>query len=97
MDEILIMSSVHCWNDVRMFHREANSLAENGYKVRVIAVETETQYVRKNDKLEVETIRKTSFCRRYKVWYQFYRIAKGSNAKIIILHDPELYIIAYFF
>ncbi|AQY49728.1 hypothetical protein UE46_00715 [Listeria weihenstephanensis] len=96
MDEILIMSSVHCWNDVRMFHREANSLAENGYKVKVIAVETDTAYTGKHCRLNVETIQKIPLGKRYKVWYRFYHIARISPAKIIIFHDPELYIIAYF-
>lgn len=95
MKQVLIMSSVHPWNDTRIFHREAISLANAGYEVTLYAMESNRTYHHEISNLTVKTLSKTSKRKRFQTWWTFFNIARKSSASIIHLHDPELLPLGY--
>ncbi|MBC2320706.1 glycosyltransferase family 4 protein [Listeria booriae] len=95
MKKVLIMSSVHPWNDTRVFHKEAVSLARLGYDVTLYAVASNHVYEGNIPNLRVVTFAPKSIVQRWKTWLQLYKIAKRSNAEIIHIHDPELLPLGY--
>ncbi|MBA3927629.1 glycosyltransferase family 4 protein [Listeria rustica] len=95
MKKVLIMSSVHPWNDTRVFHKEAVSLARLGYDVTLYAMAGNHVYDDTIPNLCVVTFTPKSIAKRWKTWLQLYRIAKHSDAEIIHIHDPELLPLGY--
>ncbi|MBC1435194.1 glycosyltransferase family 4 protein [Listeria rocourtiae] len=96
MKKVLIMSSVHPWNDTRVFHKEAVSLAKLGYDVTLYATANNHIYQENIPNLRVITFALKSMKSRWKTWLKLYHIAKNSDAEIIHLHDPELLPLGYF-
>lgn len=96
MKQVIIMSSVHPWNDTRIFHREAVSLANAGYAVTLYAIESNRKYQNEIPNLTVKTLPRTSKLKRFQTWLRLYHIARKSQASIIHLHDPELLPLGYF-
>ncbi|MBC1435176.1 glycosyltransferase family 4 protein [Listeria rocourtiae] len=95
MKKVLIMSSVHPWNDTRVFHKEAVSLAQLGYEVTLYAMVSNHVYEDSIPNLRVVTFAPKSIVQRWKIWLQFYKIAKRSKVEIIHIHDPELLPLGY--
>jgi glycosyltransferase involved in cell wall biosynthesis len=85
------MTSVHPVDDVRIFHKECVSLAENGYEVHLVArgaLSSDNKGVIHHT-LPIsahETRLKRMILRAYRT----YRIAKNTQAAIYHFHDPEL-------
>ncbi|MBC1606005.1 glycosyltransferase family 4 protein [Paenilisteria rocourtiae] len=96
MKKVLIMSSVHPWNDTRVFHKEAVSLANLGYDVTLYATSSNHVYENNIPNLRVITFTPKSMMKRWQIWFKFYSIASQSDAQIIHLHDPELLPLGYF-
>ncbi|MBC1936333.1 glycosyltransferase family 4 protein [Listeria grandensis] len=95
MKKVLIMSSVHPWNDTRVFHKEAVSLANLGYNVTLYATASNHVYENNIPNLQVITFAPKSKATRWQTWLQFYSIARNSKAEIVHLHDPELLPLGY--
>lgn len=91
----MILSSVHPWNDTRIFHKEAVSLAKLGYDVTLYAVESNHEYENNIPQLQVVTFSPKSMVKRWKIWMQLYKIATHSDAEIVHIHDPELLPLGY--
>ncbi|MBC1211351.1 glycosyltransferase family 4 protein [Listeria booriae] len=96
MKQVTIMSSVHPWNDTRIFHREAVSLANAGYAVTLYAIESNRKYQNEITNLTVKTLPKKSKLKRFQTWFRLHHIARKSQASIVHLHDPELLPLGYF-
>ncbi|MBC1457149.1 glycosyltransferase family 4 protein [Listeria newyorkensis] len=95
MKKVLIMSSVHLWNDTRVFHKEAVSLANLGYDVTLYAAASNHVYENNIPNLQVITFAPKSKVQRWQIWIKLYSIARNSDAEIVHLHDPELLPLGY--
>jgi glycosyltransferase involved in cell wall biosynthesis len=86
---VVHVSSVHPWTDNRIHYRECASLAEAGYRVTLVAVESTVDAPR--DKVEVITIPRLPRLRRVVVsTARAVRIALRTGGDVFHFHDPEL-------
>jgi len=83
------LTVVHAPNDVRIYHKEAKSLAEAGHNVVLIAPAAEA--------IELEGVKfvplpkpKRRFDRFLRLPPAAFRAALASGAEVVHLHDPEL-------
>lgn len=89
MKKVMIFSSVHPYDDSRIFHKQAVSLAKAGYRVELHAI---ADFKEKMEQ-EVQIIgvkRASSRLQRLLKGWELYRRAKKSGADIFHFHDPEL-------
>jgi glycosyltransferase involved in cell wall biosynthesis len=85
---VLILSTVHRWNDPRVFHKEACTLAKE-HDVILAAVGDGPEEIIKG----VRVIRMgtwTSRAERIKLWFVAYRRIFRIKPDVIHFHDPEL-------
>jgi glycosyltransferase involved in cell wall biosynthesis len=86
---VVHVSSAHPYTDNRIHYRECRTLADAGFEVTLIAVESELA----GQATDVKVVRLPRR-RRLKrmVWssFQAVRLALRSKARIVHLHDPEL-------
>ncbi|TCS95629.1 glycosyltransferase family 4 protein [Hazenella coriacea] len=86
---VMIFSSVHPYDDSRIFHKQAVSLAKAGYRVELHAV-APFEY-QKLDGVEVKGVQKASNRRsRLRLGWVLFQRALKSNADLFHFHDPEL-------
>jgi len=89
--KICIISSVHRWNDTRIFYKEASSLAKK-YNVELHAI-ANFKYKNKNNVSIYGLSKYNSRVLRPLNWMKlFYRTLKSSS-EVVHFHDPELIII----
>ncbi len=90
-----MLTSVHTVWDTRIYHREAMSLAQAGYKVTLIATGVKSQ------KTPVENIDIVGLERpkrrigRALNWYPFIKAALQTEADIYHFHDPDLLFVGF--
>jgi glycosyltransferase involved in cell wall biosynthesis len=90
--KVCMWSSVHPCFDVRIFQKEARSLAEAGYQVTVIAIADFKEKVVDQVRVlglpqpEIRALRPLS-------WYRILRIALREKADLYHFHDPELLLV----
>ncbi|MDD5015724.1 MAG: glycosyltransferase family 4 protein [Atribacterota bacterium] len=89
---ICMLTSVHNVFDVRIFHREAMTLAKEGYKVTLIAPHSKSEHVEGIDIIALVKP-KNRFSRMFILIWKIYLNAKKMNADIYHFHDPELILI----
>ncbi|MBC1795785.1 glycosyltransferase family 4 protein [Listeria booriae] len=88
--KIMMFSSVHVWNDTRIFYKEAMTLADAGFEVDFYAIDNGMEVV-KHPGLRVHLLpASTSRLARPLRWRKLYKIAKASDAMYYHIHDPEL-------
>lgn len=97
MKNIAIFSSVHPWNDTRIYHREAKTLQGLGYKVILYGIDSVHFPKNEFEGIQVISLPKQKIFKRIGYWKKFYEIAKDQAVDCVHLHDPELLILAYFF
>ena len=86
--KILLASSLHRWNDVRIFHKEACSLAVK-YDVTVMGVAS--QSISNSGEIRILTFpRPTSLVRRFLNGYKILEEGVSGGYAIFHFHDPEL-------
>lgn len=86
---VVHVSSVHPWTDNRIHYRECVSLAEAGYDVTLVAVESAVEGTR-DDVTIVEIPRLTRLKRVLVSSVRAVRVALKTGADVFHLHDPEL-------
>lgn len=96
MKKIIIFSSVHPWNDTRIYHREAKTLQQFGYDVSLFGIDSASFSKNELKEIHVVSLPKKGILKRIGYWKNFYKIAKEEEADCVHLHDPELLILAYF-
>ncbi|MEG0899532.1 MAG: glycosyltransferase family 4 protein [Oscillospiraceae bacterium] len=87
-EKVCVITSVHPHNDVRIFHKEAKSLIENGYDVFVLCPDFEgtmENIVCIKMPIEHKKIKRILYS-----WKTAFNYAKNIDADIYHIHDPEL-------
>lgn len=90
MTRVCHMTSVHPWDDVRIFHKECCSLAEAGFDTHLVACASDS---RKIDGVTVHAVPRAGggrLGRMFGTALRVYRAARALNADIYHFHDPEL-------
>jgi len=87
--KVCILTSIHPAFDVRIFHKEAKTLAKAGYNIVLIAQHTKEEIV---DGIRLVPLPKprNRFERMTKVVGKLFMLAVKEKAEIYHLHDPEL-------
>ncbi|MBH8600325.1 glycosyltransferase family 4 protein [Thermoactinomyces sp. CICC 23799] len=87
--KVMIFSSVHPYDDSRIFHKQAKSLAKNGYRVELHAIADFKEKV--IDGVKIRGVKRVN--KKWKrLWtgYELYRRALKCGADLYHFHDPEL-------
>lgn len=90
MTRVCHMTSVHPWDDVRIFHKECRSLAGAGFDVHLVACGPEPRQL---DGVTVHSVLRSKSGRLGRMLWTargVYRAGKALNADIYHFHDPEL-------
>ncbi|GAW94005.1 glycosyltransferase family 4 protein [Calderihabitans maritimus] len=88
MKKVCIITSVHPWNDIRIFHKQAKSLAAK-YEVQLHGIAP--FYYKKVDGIDVFGL--PSYSQRWKRplnWLRLLGRTLKSGASVVHFHDPEL-------
>ncbi len=90
---VAVISSVHRWNDTRIFVKQACSLAASGYDVVLAAVGDQGK------RFEASGVRVCPLVRRRRAlrwisWLSILRIALKERVDVVHAHDPELFPLA---
>jgi len=88
-NKIVIMTSSHAALDVRIFHKQAHSLAEAGYNITVIGQHDKNEVINGVRILSLPTP-KTRFYRMFRFPIKILFNTLKEKAKIYHFHDPEL-------
>lgn len=94
--KVFIFSSVHPWNDTRVFYKETISLAKKGYEVKLCAVQNDVKYEGTYGNLTIEYLPKVKRLARPVLWFRLFFKALREKADIYHFHDPELLLVGYF-
>ncbi|MEG0691941.1 MAG: glycosyltransferase, partial [Oscillospiraceae bacterium] len=87
--KICIMTSVHHYDDVRIYHKEAQTLRANGFEVTIICPDFEGRDENGIEFVKVE-MPKSRFARIITAPFRYLNAAKKVNAVSYHFHDPEL-------
>lgn len=90
MKRICHLTSVHSWNDVRIFHKECCSLAKAGFEVHFVVPNAVSEKINDIHILGVPRGSSGRFSRMSKTVYAIYRAARAIDAELYHIHDPEL-------
>ena len=88
--KICHLTSVHKWNDVRIFEKECVSLKKAGHDVFLIAVNCQSGEFEGVNVISISSNVKSRFGRMTKTVNAVYRAALNVDADIYHFHDPEL-------
>jgi glycosyltransferase involved in cell wall biosynthesis len=86
---VAVVSSVHRWNDTRIFVKQAASLAANGYDVTLAAIGDQGSPFEASG-VRVVPLPRRRRALRWLTWLSILRIVVSQRAKIVHAHDPEL-------
>lgn len=84
------LTSVHKWNDVRIFEKECVSLANAGFDVSLIAVNAEAGIVNSVNVISIQADASSRLGRMTSTVKKVYEAAIKVDADIYHFHDPEL-------
>lgn len=86
---IVHLTSVHSWNDVRIFHKECKSLAALGYEVTLVAAGAPSA-MESGVRVVGTRAPRGRRDRVFNVTREVYRVSAAMNADLYHFHDPEL-------
>lgn len=90
MTKVCHLSSVHKWNDTRIFYKECITLAKSGYDVYLVAPNAPTQTIDNVSIRGVEVKKSGRLNRIIFVSWKVLRKGLSTKSKIYHFHDPEL-------
>ncbi len=90
MPRVCILTTVHNPFDVRVFHKEARSLAHSGYDVCLLASAEKAERVDGVDIVPIGGGKKGRLHRATVLWWRALRKAIAAQADVYHFHDPEL-------
>ncbi|HYX29716.1 MAG TPA: glycosyltransferase [Pyrinomonadaceae bacterium] len=85
--KITIVAPVHIYDDVRVFQKEAKTLAANGHRVSLIARIAEPQF--QGDIQIIPAPTAASRIKRFLLLFRVFRIALTQRADVYHLHNPD--------
>ena len=85
---VCVVAPVHAWDDVRVFHKEARTLARAGYRVIVIARASRREIIDGVEVLPARTATSSRFLRFLALPAVFLQ-AVGVKADVYHLHNPD--------
>jgi glycosyltransferase involved in cell wall biosynthesis len=86
---VAVVSSVHRWNDTRIFVKQAASLAAEGYNVVLAAICDRPEPFEANGVRVVPLLRRPRPL-RWVTWISILRIVVADRSAVVHAHDPEL-------
>lgn len=87
--DVIMLTTAHAATDVRIFHKEAKTLAGAGLSVAVIGPHPKSEQV---DGVWIEALpRQKSRLSRLLQGWTVLRVALRLNARVFLFHDPELF------
>ena len=86
---VAVVSSVHRWNDTRIFTRQAASLAANGYDVVLVGIGERRASFEVSGMSVVQLPRRPRLLRCL-TWLSILRIVIWERVSVVHAHDPEL-------
>src|SRR5215472_9096281 len=86
---ICFLTSVHAPFDIRIFHKEAQSLAKKGYSVTIVVPYGE-DCEQHGVKIKAVPIPRTRPERMTSTLWHLFRAGMGTGASVFHFHDPEL-------
>src|SRR5438105_8546627 len=94
--KVAVVTSVHRWNDTRIFLRQAASLAACGYDVLLIGTGDEPAPALCSG-VRVVTLPRRHRALRWIAWCAIASLVVKERAAVVHAHDPELFPLALFF
>jgi glycosyltransferase involved in cell wall biosynthesis len=96
MERVCHITTVHNWNDTRIFYKECISLAKNGYTVSLIAPNADNQIL---ENIHIYGVKNNSRSRLFRATFLAFKVlikALKTKSKIYHFHDPELIWVGFF-
>jgi glycosyltransferase involved in cell wall biosynthesis len=90
MIKVCHISSLHKWDDTRIFYKECVTLANAGFDVSLVAPSAPNQRVHNVQVYGVAVPTPNRFYRITIIAWKVFRTALKTNSKIYHFHDPEL-------
>lgn len=87
---VAVVSSVHRWNDTRIFVKQAASLAASGYDVVLVAIGDQPSPFETSG-VRVIPLPRRKRALRWMTWLSILRIVIAERAVVVHAHDPELF------
>ena len=87
---VAVVSSVHRWNDTRVYLKQAQSLAAAGFDTLLVAMDTSPREFAVGP-LRVRTLARRKRLLRFLTWFQILGQVFRHRARIVHAHDPELF------
>jgi glycosyltransferase involved in cell wall biosynthesis len=87
---VAVVSSVHRWNDTRVYLKQAQSLAAAGYDTLLVAMDSQAKKFIVGA-LQVETLARHRRALRFLTWFEILVRVFRHRARIVHAHDPELF------
>lgn len=84
------VTSVHRWNDVRIYYKESLSHARAGYEVSILAYDAPVDCVEGVNIISAGKMPQNRILRIAISWLKFYFLAVKYDFQIFHIHDPEL-------
>lgn len=89
------LTSVHPWDDIRIFHKESVSLAKHGFLVTLIAIGCKNKNSKGVNIVSAGPKTNSRLKRMIHTAYAVYKKALEVNADVYHFHDPELLPVAW--
>jgi glycosyltransferase involved in cell wall biosynthesis len=86
---VAVISSVHRWNDTRIFVKQAATLAANGYDVTLVAIGDQPSPFEASG-VQVVPLPRRRRALRWITWLSILRIVLARRTDVVHAHDPEL-------
>lgn len=86
MYKVCFIAPVHVYDDIRIFHKEAKTLSDNGYEVTIIA-RAQEDFIQEN--IKIRGIKYKNRKERFLLSYKILKMALENKYNVYHIHNPE--------